>query len=171
LLALTYRTTSSPLRDRVVEMAQADLDAVGFDIRVELQPREVFFGDVTGLIVGDFEIGQFAELTDADPGGEQQYGCEWIPTPDNGWYGENYAGWCNTTANQALIDASRSLLVEDRREAYTTFQREFTRDLPGLPLFPRVVPFLVNSELENFKPNDFMPSITWNAFELSLPND
>ena len=170
-LSLTYRTTSSSLRSQVVGRVQADLQAVGFDIRLELLPREVLFGDVTGLIVGDFEIAQFSELADADPGGERQYGCDWIPTPDNGWYGENYSGWCSPAADRALIEAGRSLRLDDRRAAYAGFQREFTRELPALPLFPRVAPFLVSLKLENFKPNDFMPSVTWNAFELGVPSD
>jgi ABC-type transport system substrate-binding protein len=170
-LSLTYRTTSSPLRDQVVTQVQDNLNAVGFDIGVELLPREVFFGDATGLIVGDFDIGQFAELTGVDPGGERQYGCEWVPSPDNGWYGENYSGWCNEQADQALLEASRSLRVDERRAAYVAFQRGFTRNLPTLPLFPRVEPFIVNPKLENLKLNDSMPSVTWNAYELALPGE
>ncbi len=169
-LALTYRTTSSALRDQVVEQVERALDAVGFDIVVELLPADVFFGDATGLIVGDFELGQLAGITDADPDGERQYGCDWIPAPDNGWYGENYAGWCSEAASRALVEAGRALRVDARRAAYAVFQREYTRDLPGLPLFPRLDVFLVNPRLENFKPNDFMPSATWNGYELRVPN-
>jgi len=169
-LTLTYRTTSSPLRDQVIDRVKRDLNAVGFDIVVEPLPKEIFFGDATGLIVGDFELGQLSELTGADPGGERRYGCEWIPTPDNGWYGENYSGWCSDAASRALVDASSALRVDARRSAYAAFQREVTRDLPGLPLFPRVDVTLVNPRLENFKPSDFAASITWNAYELSVPN-
>ncbi len=169
-LTLTYRTTSSPLREPVVDRVQRDLSAVGFDIVVELLPREIFFGDATGLIVGDFDIAQLSELTDADPGGERRYGCEWIPVPGNGWYGENYSGWCNDIASRALLQAGDALQADVRRAAYATFQREVTRDLPGLPLFPRVDVTLVNPRLENFKPRDFVASVTWNAYELSVPN-
>lgn len=167
-LALTYHTTSSALRERIVEQITGDLTAVGFEIDTELLPTEVFFGDVTGLIVGDFELGQLAALSDIDPMGERQYACEWIPTPDNGWYGENYSGWCNETASDALFTASQSLRVDERRAAYTIFQREYSRELPGLPLVPRLNVFIVNRLLENFAPNDFMPSVTWNAYELAV---
>ncbi|HLF28777.1 MAG TPA: peptide ABC transporter substrate-binding protein [Anaerolineae bacterium] len=170
-LALTYRTTSSVLRDPVVEQVKNDLDAVGFDITVELLPTEVFFGDVTGLIVGDFELGQRAQLTGIDPAGERQYGCDWIPSPDNGWYGENYSGWCNEPASAGLYEANRVLPLDARRAAYAVFQREYTRDLPGLPLFPRLNVFIVRRGLENFAPNDSMPSATWKAYALSIPNE
>ena len=169
-LTLTYRTTRSLLRLAAAEQIERDLDAAGFDLVVELLPREVFFGDVTGLIVGDFEIGQMAGLSDVDPGGQRQYGCEWIPTPENGWYGENYSAWCNPAASQALFEAGQALHVDARRAAYAVFQREYTRALPGLPLFPRLDVFLISPRLENFKPNDSMPSATWNAYELSVPN-
>lgn len=169
-LALTYRTTHSALRDPVVERVRSDLAAVGFEITVEFQPADVLFGDATGLIVGDFEIGQLSELAEIDPGGERRYGCDWIPAPDNGWYGENYSGWCNDAADRALLDATHALRVDARRAAYADFQREVTRDLPGLPLFPRIEVTLANPRLENLKPNDSMASITWNAFELAMPN-
>lgn len=169
-LTLTYRTTSSPLRDPVVDRVKSDLLAIGFDVVVELLPRDIFFGDATGLIVGDFDIAQLSELTDVDPGGERRYGCDWIPAPDNGWYGENYSGWCSDVASRALLTASRARLVEARHSAYAVFQREVTRDLPGLPLFPRVDVTLVSPRLENFKPRDFMASITWNAYELGVLN-
>jgi peptide/nickel transport system substrate-binding protein len=170
-LALTYRTTRSTLRERSAQRIQQDLAAVGFDLTIHFPPQEVFFGDVTGLIVGDFEIGQMAGLTDADPGGERQYGCDWIPTPDNGWYGENYSGWCNPAASDALVQARQALRLDDRRAAYAVFQREYTRDVPGLPLFPRLDVFLVNPRLENFRPEDFMRSATWNAFQLAVLNE
>ena len=60
--------------------------------------------------------------------------------------------------------------VDARRAAYAVFQREYTRALPGLSLFPRLDVFLVHPRLENFKPNDSMPSATWNAYELSVPS-
>jgi len=166
-LALTYHTTSSDLRDRAVVQIAGDLRAVGFEIMLERLPTNVLFGDVTGLIVGDFEIVQMAGVTDADPGGERQYGCDWIALPDNGWYGENYSGWCNDTASQALFEAGHTLLLDARRAAYAAFTREYTRDLPGLPLFPRLDVFIVNPRLENFQPRDFMPSATWNAYALA----
>jgi len=169
-LTLTYRTTSSALRDPVVERIRHDLVAAGFAIVVELQPAAVFFGDATGLIVGDFEIGELSELAEIDPGGERRYGCDWIPTPDNGWYGENYSGWCNDAANRALIAAGSALGVGDRRDAYARFQREVTRDLPGLPLFPRVNVTLANPRLINLRPNPSLETLTWNVFEWAVPN-
>ena len=169
-LALTYHTTSSALRDQVVEQIKNDLRVAGFEISVDLLPSEIFFGDITGLIVGDFELGQLAAVTGADPDGERLYGCDWIPSPENGWYGENYSGWCNQKANEALYVAGRSLRVDARRAAYADFQREYTREVPGLPLFARIDVFVVNPRLENLKPNDSMPSATWNAFELGVRN-
>lgn len=166
-LALTYHTTSSALRDQMQEQIANDMNAIGFEITVEQLPAEVFFGDITGLIVGEFEIGQLAALTDVHPQSELQFGCDWIPTPNNGWYGQNYSGWCNEAASEALFNAAQSLRVDEQRAAYAIFQREYTHDVPGLSLIPRLNVFLINPRLENFQPRDFMPSATWNAFELA----
>jgi peptide/nickel transport system substrate-binding protein len=167
-LALTYHTTSSALRDAMLSQIANDMNAIGFEITAELLPTEVFFGDITGLIVGDFEIGQLAALTDAHPESEQLFGCDWIPSPGNGWYGQNYSGWCNEAASTALFTARQSLRLNEQRAAYAIFQREYTRELPGLPLIPRLNVFLINPRVENFQPHDFMPSVTWNAYELAV---
>ncbi|HKZ84671.1 MAG TPA: peptide ABC transporter substrate-binding protein [Anaerolineae bacterium] len=167
-LALTYRTTSSALRDRAAGRIEADLEAAGFDVAVELLPADEFFGDATGLIVGDFEIGQLAGVTGADPGGELQYACDYIPSPENGWYGENFGGWCSQAASEALYEAASTPLVDARRAAYAAFLREYARDLPGLPLFPRLDVFVAGPRVENLRPNDSMPSLTWNAHELRV---
>ena len=169
-LALTYRTTSSALRDRVVERIEADLKAAGFDVAVEWMPASEFFGDATGLIVGDFEIGQLAGVTGADPGGEFQYACDYVPSPENGWYGENYGGWCSEAASEALYEAASTPLVDARRAAYAAFHGAYTRDLPGLPLFPRLDVFIAGPGVENLRPNDSMPSLTWNAHALRAQN-
>ncbi len=61
-------------------------------------PSAWWFGDTTGLARRDFELGAFAWVGQADPGGQTLWACDQIPTPDNNWAGQNDMGWCNEKA-------------------------------------------------------------------------
>lgn len=60
-----------------------------------------------------------------------------IPTPENGYQGQNYAGWCNAEADLAVVQAARALSMDEKRVAYAQHQAIFTAELPVLPLFAR----------------------------------
>jgi ABC-type transport system substrate-binding protein len=76
-------------------------------------------------------------------------------------------GWCNETASQAIIGGDNTLDREQRREQYITFQREFTADVPSIPLFNRIEGTAASNNLQGLKP-DSTEYITANAHEWTL---
>ena len=84
-----------------------------------------WFGDTTGLARRDFELGAYAWVGQADPGGETLWACDQIPSPENGWTGQNYMGWCNEAASDNIKIANNTLIRDDRIKAYDAFQKEF----------------------------------------------
>ena len=111
--------------------------ACGIQIIRQHAPASWWFGDTTGLARRDFELGAYAWVGESEPKGRTLYACDQIPLPSNNWEGQNYMGWCNETANDAIVQANNTLLHEDRVKAYDIFQKEFAKDMVSLPLFQR----------------------------------
>ncbi|MDW8325227.1 MAG: ABC transporter substrate-binding protein [Anaerolineales bacterium] len=170
-LALTLTTTNAQFRQTWAAVWEAQMQACGLRIVRFHTPAAWFFGDSTGLSRRDFEVAAFAWMTGGDPGpgGRTLYACDSIPRPDNGWRGQNYTGWCNPAADAAIRTATTALDRETRRAAYAIFQREWTRDVPTLPLYFRPAYFAVNAALENFKVDGSEHIHTWNAAEWRIP--
>lgn len=168
-LALTLTTTNSQFRQTWAALWEAQMQACGLRIVRFHTPGAWFFGDSTGLRRRDFEVAAFAWVVEGDPGGRTLYACDSIPTPANGWSGQNYTGWCNPAADAAIRTATTALDRETRRAAYATVQREWTQEVPTLPLFFRPAYFAVNAALENFKVDGSEHIHTWNAAAWRIP--
>jgi ABC-type transport system substrate-binding protein len=171
-LALKLTTTSATFRQTWAAVWEEQMKACGIRIVRFHTPASWFFGATTGLSRRDFEIAAFAWVTrGSDIGGlvYPAYSCEQIPLPANNWQGQNYTGWCNETAEAALRTATTSLRRDEQRASYVALQREYTRDVPVLPLFYRVDVFAINRQLENFiPPTDGIH--TWNAEQWRIPD-
>lgn len=115
-------------------------------------PGPWLYGDTTGLARRDFEIAAFAWVGQMDPGGRDLYACDQIPTSENGWAGQNQFGWCNEAASKGIVKANNTLEKEERIEAYKVVQQEYTKDLPGIPLFNHTETFAYNANLTGFDP-------------------
>lgn len=60
-----------------------------------------------------------------------------IPGPYNDFRGQNYAGWCDESADLLIVQANLVTTVTDRAGFYTQHQSLFADQLPFLPLFAR----------------------------------
>jgi ABC-type transport system substrate-binding protein len=114
-------------------------------------------------------LGAFAWVGEADPGGQTLYACDQIPHPNNGWEGQNGMGWCNETASAAIKLANNTLVQDQRKEAYTQFQAEFTKDVPSIPLFNRTEAFATAADLTGLEPAPGEPYYTYNVHEWEIP--
>ncbi len=168
-LALKYTTTDAQFRitySTVLE--QQLLENCGIQIVRTHAPGSWWFGGSTGLQRRDFELGAFAWVGQADPGGNTLYSCNQIPIPNNGWEGQNYMGWCNEAASQAIIMATNTLERDERKEYYAITQQEFTKDMVSLPLFNRFEAAVTTNNLNNFAADVSEVSYTVNAHEWEL---
>ena len=168
-LALKLTTTTATLRQAWASAWEAQLAACGIRLVRFHTPASWFFGDSTGLARRDFEVAGFAWVSQPDPDGLTLYRCEAIPNPGNAWQGQNYMGWCNPAANQAIERANASLAVEDRVEAYREFQEAFTEDAASLPLFSRPLGYAYRPDLEGFLAVAGETVYTWDAAGWTIP--
>jgi peptide/nickel transport system substrate-binding protein len=116
---VNYLTTSgSAPRQKSAQIIQANLKEIGIDVAITFQPASVVFSrdGVYGRNFDLMEIGPFFDT--GDPGSWLYTGfhCDQIPSPANGFTGNNLSGWCNrdvsdATARQAFLtldDAERA---------------------------------------------------------------
>jgi ABC-type transport system substrate-binding protein len=168
-MALKLTTTNAVFRQTWAAVFENQMAACGLRVLRFHTPATWFFGDRTGLARRDFEMAAFAWVNEPDPGGRTLYACDQIPSPENDWRGQNFTGWCNPKADEAIRAATHSLFRDERKEAYGVVQEEFTRDLPTLPLFRRVDVMAINPALQNLVPNPSGWLYTWNAAQWVIP--
>jgi len=184
-LSLSIRTTAgNVMRERLTQLFEANQADCGIEIIIDLLPGSFWFGDETGLVVGDFELGEYAWVGEIDPGGDTLYRCQEISVPvdttycfddencyelTGNWSGQNYPGWCNPEASELVEYATSGTLIQaERFEAYKRQQALYTDELPALPLFNRLEIFGSVPEFE-IHPNPTEPYFTWEAGDWVLP--
>jgi ABC-type transport system substrate-binding protein len=158
-LSLKFTTTNATFRQTWAAVWEKQMSDCGIQITRFHVPSSWWFGDSTGLKRRDFELGAFAWVGEVDPQGQTLYACDQIPSPDNGWAGQNDMGWCNQKATTAIKLANNTLLQKDRVAQYLIVQQEYTKDLPAIPLFNRTNTYAYNPKLTGF--NQAPGNIYW----------
>lgn len=159
-LALKFTTTNATFRQTWAAVWEKQMKDCGIQVVRFHVPSAWWFGDSTDLARRDFELGAFAWVGEVDPSGQTLYACDQIPSPDNGWAGQNNMGWCNEKASTAIKLANNTLVQKDRVAQYTIIQQEYTKDVPAIPLYNRTNTYAYNPKLVGF--NQTPGNIYWN---------
>jgi ABC-type transport system substrate-binding protein len=167
-LAMKFTTTAAAFRQTWAAVFQQQMADCGINIVRLHAPASWWFGDTTGLARRDFELGAFAWVGQADPGGQTLWACDQIPTPAQGWTGQNYMGWCNEKASVGIKNANNTLVKEDRIKWYTDVQQAYTEDVPAVPLFNRTETFSTRADLTGFAPTPGEEYYTYNTGEWAV---
>jgi ABC-type transport system substrate-binding protein len=168
-LGLKFTTTTASFRQTWAAVFEKQMADCGIRVLRFHVPASWWFGDTTGLARRDFELGAFAWVGQADPGGQTLWACDQIPSPSNGWEGQNYMGWCNEAASSNIKIANNRLVQDERKAAFTIVQQEYTKDVPAIPLFNRTETFAFSPELVNFAPIPGAEYYTYNSYEWEKP--
>ena len=169
-LSLKFTTTTAAFRQTWAAIWEQQMADCGVRIVRLHAPASWWFGDTTGIARRDYELGAFAWVGQADPGGQTLYACDQIPLPSNGWVGQNAMGWCNEEASKNIKLANNTLVKEDRIKAYTIVQQEFTKDVPSIPLFNRTETFAYAADMTGFAPTPGQEYYNYNVQEWARPN-
>ncbi|NTV62088.1 MAG: peptide ABC transporter substrate-binding protein [Oscillochloris sp.] len=152
-LALRFTTSDSQFRQTWSALFIQQMANCGIQIVPTYAPSSWWFGASTGLHRRSFELGAYAWVSEPDPKGRTLYACNQIPFASNNWEGQNYMGWCNQAANQAILTATNTLDRKERIKQYAIFQREFTRDMVSLPLFSYIEVVAASQRVKGLSPN------------------
>jgi ABC-type transport system substrate-binding protein len=168
-MSVKFTTTSAQFRITWASVFEANMAACGMQVVRFHTPASWWFGDTTGLSRRDFELGAFAWVGEADPGGLTLWACDQIPAPENGWAGQNFMGWCNEAASVAIKLANNTLDRQERIDNYAILQEEYAKDVPAIPMFNRAEVLAVSADLQNFKPAPGESYYNWNVYEWEIP--
>lgn len=168
-LSLKFTTTSATFRQTWAAIWEQQMADCGVRVVRLHAPASWWFGDTTGIARRDYELGAFAWVGQADPGGQTLYACDQIPLPTNGWEGQNAMGWCNEAASTNIKLANNTLVKDERIAAYSIVQQEFAKDVPSIPLFNRTETFATAADLTGFAPTPGQEYYNYNVHEWARP--
>jgi len=151
-------TAGNRIREQVAQVIQSQLRSVGIELRIKAEPPRLFSVSLdhrtfTGLAM-------YAWVS--SPGGVPHstlYSTE-IPSEKNGWSGQNYPGYASPAMDKAIDAAEHELDFAKRRALFAEIQRIHSEDLPVLPLFFRVDPFVFPKQLKGVVPTGTLNSST-----------
>jgi peptide/nickel transport system substrate-binding protein len=158
-LSLEITTTAgNRVRELVTQVIQSQLRQVGIDLRIKAEPPRVFSEGLNRRQFPALAMYAWVQSPEGVPR-TLLYSTE-IPTAENAWSGQNYPGYRNPAMDAALDGAERELNFEKRRALFAEIQRIHAEDLPVLPLFFRVDPFVIPKQLKGVTPTGHLNSST-----------
>lgn len=163
-------TAGNGLREQTAQLIADQLRAIGVNVTLDLLPAASWLATrgAGPLSAGTFDLGLYAWVQGDDPQ-THIYGCDQIPTKENGFSGQNYPGYCNRDFDAAMAVANAKLLRSERRASYLAAQKIWTADLPVLPLYQRPNIDVASGELRGFRGTPTSTPVTFNAWEWELP--
>ena len=169
-LRLTLMTTAgNKSRELVQQVLQNQWAGVGIDAAIRNEPARVFFGRTVARRENP-GLSMYAWLSFPETVPRSTLQSDQIPHEGNGWSGQNYPGY-RSARMDALIDAiERELDADARLPLWAELQALYATDLPALPLFFRVEPYVFPGWLEEVRPTGHSVTTTmwieeWRAAE------
>ncbi|MBO6785114.1 MAG: peptide ABC transporter substrate-binding protein [Alphaproteobacteria bacterium] len=154
-------TAGNRVRELVQQVIQSNLRDVGVDLRIRNQPARVLFGqtirqrEFTGMAM-------FAWFSSPQNVPRTTLHSTMIPTPENGWSGQNYTGYRSEVMDEAIDRVEVECSDADQTEHWTTIQQTYAEDLPVLPLYFRANAFIMPKWLKGVTPTGHQyPSTLW----------
>ncbi len=160
--SITFSTTAGQqLRETLQEIVQAQLGEIGIDVSIENTAAQTFFGEWTPQ--GNFEMGEWAWLSDPDPTLTTLFGANALP-PD----GQNYYRYENDEVTEWLQQSDVTVDEEERGQLLIQAQEQMAEDLPLIPMYQRTVIYAYDENLSGPEMNPTIAGPTWNLGEWSI---
>src|SRR5713226_1491626 len=151
-------TAGNRVRELVAQVIQSQLRQVGVEVRIKAEPPRIFSESLNRRQFTGLAMYAWVEQPEGIP--RSTLHSEEIPSAANGWSGQNYPGYRSPDMDKALDAAERELDSSKRRALFADIQRIHADDLPVLPLFFRVDPFVIPKALKGVVPTGHLNSST-----------
>jgi peptide/nickel transport system substrate-binding protein len=151
-------TAGKRVREQIAQVIQSELRQVGIELRIKALPPRIFSGTLNQRRFTGLAMYAWVQQPEGVPRTTLHSGE--IPTKENGWSGQNYPGYANPAMDKALDAAERELDRDKRRALFAEIQRLYAEDLPVLPLYFRVDPFVIPKQLKGIRPTGQLDSST-----------
>ena len=140
-LAFTFKTTEAPFRVVSAELFRQQMEQIGIRVTVETLPPSVFFGPAGTVVLGDFDIAEFAW--------GNSYDDETFLEPYVTGHTDNYSGYSNPTFDAVMANAASAGTEAEKLTYYYEAQAILSEDLPIVPYFTRQNVALVATPIGN----------------------
>lgn len=154
-----YSTSGHPLRFRLVQIIQQQLERAGLKVTVRLVPVEVLFSNV--IRRANFDMAIWGWGQGMEPSLEELFRCGAIPRKP-GYEGSNYYRYCNPAVSKLWVESMHEVKLERRRRLIHQIQRLMADDVPVLPLYQAPESIAHDRALRGVDQNP-MAGPTWNT--------
>jgi peptide/nickel transport system substrate-binding protein len=161
-LRLEFMTTAGNRSRELVQQAlQSQWKRMGIDVRIRNQPARVFFGQtVTERRFSAMALFAWISAPESVPRTTLHSGE--VPSPDNGFAGQNYAGFRNPEVDGLLEAIEVELDGERRRALWRRLQHIYAEQLPAIPLFFVANAYILPNWLKGVVPTGHQyPTTLW----------
>ena len=151
-LSLEFQSTAgNRTRELVQQVLQAQWQKAGIEVKINNQPARVLFGST--MRERQFPaMAMFAWLSAPENIPRTILHSTMIPTPENGFSGQNYVGFSNPEADKLIDDLEVTCKEDDARPLWTRLQQIYAEQLPSLPLYFRSDSYIMPPWLEGVRP-------------------
>ena len=150
-LSLTFMTTAgNKTRELVQAYLQNQWKQVGIEINIRNEPARVYFGETTRKRKYD-GMALYAWVSSPENSPRSTLSSAAIPTAKNGWNGQNYPGWVNKEVDSLLDQMDVEFNAQKRIDIAHKITKQYTEDIPALPLFYRSDISVTPKNLKNYK--------------------
>ncbi len=131
------------------------------DLGVHVETQAVPFNQLKeGLAAGQFDVALLSIELLEDPDLYDFWSQQAIVD------GQNYGGWSNRWASEALENARQLYEIDEREPYYQAFLRYFNEDLPALTLFQFIESFAINEAVKGVEIGHFSsPVDVYDSFQ------
>lgn len=149
-LSLKFMTTAGDkVRETVQTLMKDQWKAVGVDIVIKNEPARVLIADT--LQKREFDSMILYYWTSAPENSRHaMFHSSQIPSKKNGFAGMNYPGWNSKKADDLLVKFESDFDQKSRIDLTRKLMKEYTEDLPVLPLFYRSDIAVIPKNLKGF---------------------
>ncbi len=161
-LSFPFMTTAgSRVRELVQQVLQAQFREVGVEALIRNEPARVFFGEtVTHRTNPGLNMYAFLSTPEGVP--VEMLRSDRIPSEANGFTGQNFPGYRSERMDMLLDALELELNPDRRRTMWSELQQTYAEDLPAMPLYFRVEPYVVPVWLSGIRPTGHqVPATMW----------
>lgn len=151
-------TAGNRVREQVAQVIQSQLRQVGIELRIKAEPPRIFSEALNRRAFTGLAMYAWVQRPQGVP--RTTLHSDEIPTAKNAWSGQNYPGYVNPAMDKALDAAERELDEGKRRGFFAEIQKLYADDLPALPMYFRVDPFVLPKPLKGVVPTGHLNSTT-----------
>ena len=150
-LSLSFMTTAgNKTRETVQTYLQSQWKGVGIEVLIKNEPARVFFAETTrkraftGMVM-------YAWVSSPESSPRSTLHSTSIPSSKNAFSGQNQPGWINANVDKYLDQLDVEFNSGKRRDLVQKTLKEYTEQVPVIPLFYRSEIAVVPTNLENFR--------------------